>query len=203
VSPHVVSEVRPSPPPASAQPEFEELRIEAALDERRLRVMLSAAKYHAGRIAGTLRLDDAARDDAEQEILLTILERRHYFDPSRGAWTTFVNRIARQAAQSVADDLVVRRKAAGAPLDEPEAADAIAPDALTEHDIYFIVALERRLARLPEQLRVVALAGLYADGDLADAQRTLGLSTSEFYRRVQELRYRLVAFCFVDRRRLF
>jgi DNA-directed RNA polymerase specialized sigma24 family protein len=185
------------------QPEFEELRIEAALDERRLRVMLSASEYHAGRIARTLRLDDAAREDAEQEILLTLLERRHYFDPARGAWTTFVNRIARQAAQSVADNLVLRQKTAGSSLDESEAVDATAPDAVTEDDIYYIVALERCLARLPEQLRVLALAALYADGDLADAQRTLRLSTSEFYRRMQELRYRLVALSLVDRRKLF
>jgi hypothetical protein len=31
-----------------------------------------------------------------------------------------------------------------------------------------------------------------ADGDLADAQRRSGLSASEFYRRLREVRYRLI-----------
>lgn len=186
------------------QPEIEELAFEAAIDARALRVMLSAAQYHAGRIARTLNLDETARDDAEQEILLILLDRRHYYDPARGAWTTFVNRIARQAAQSVADDIVSRRKTGDISLDAPETIGfcETLPDtaSLSAEDIYYIVAFQRYLMRLPAELRVVALHSLYADGDLAEAQRTLGLSTSEFYRRIRELRYRLATLRFVTKR---
>jgi hypothetical protein len=55
---------------------------------------------------------------------------------------------------------------------------------------------------LPVELRLVAEAAIIADGDLADAQRTLGLSTSEFYRRLREIRYRMFTICLVDRRSL-
>jgi hypothetical protein len=55
---------------------------------------------------------------------------------------------------------------------------------------------------LAPELREVAEAAVFADGDLADAQRALGMSTSEFYRRLREIRYQLLAFGLVDRRRI-
>lgn len=189
------------------QPEVDAIVLEAPFEARALRVMLSAAKYHAGRIARTLNLDDVAREDAEQEILLIILDRRHYYDAARGAWTTFVNRVARQAAQSVADDIVSCRRTADISIDAPEgvAFRETLPDAapLRDDDIRYVVALQNYLARLPAELRTVALQSLYADGDLAEAQRALGISTSEFYRRVRELRYRLATLRFVRKRALF
>jgi DNA-directed RNA polymerase specialized sigma24 family protein len=185
------------------QPEVEEIAFEAVIDARALRVMLSAAQYHSGRIARTLNLDETARDDAEQEILLIILSRRHYYDPARGAWTTFVNRIARQAAQIVADDIAARRRT-DVSLDAPETSGICAElkdtASLTADEIYYVVALQRYLMRLPAELRVVALHSFYADGDLAEAQRELGLSTSEFYRRIRELRYRFATLRFVAKR---
>ena len=45
-------------------------------------------------------------------------------------------------------------------------------------------------------------AALEAAGELAEAQRALGLSTSEFYRRIREIRYRLFTIGLVDRRSL-
>lgn len=189
------------------QPDVEEIAFDEPIDARVLRVMLSAAEYHARRIARTLRLDDVAREDVEQEILLIILDRRHYYDPTRGAWTTFVNRVARQAAQSVADNIVASRRAADVCLDAPEGVALceilVDPASFTAESVYYVVALQNYFARLPAELRVVALESLYADGDLAEAQRALGLSTSEFYRRVRELRYRLATLRFVPKRALF
>ena len=189
------------------QPDIEEIAVEAQIDARDLRVMLSAADYHAGRIARTLNLDDVSREDAAQEILLIILDRRHYYDPARGAWTTFVNRVARQAAQSVADDIVSSRRMTDISLEAPEGVTLCEtlPDAtsLSADDIYYVIALQNYIARLPAELRIVALQSLQADGDLAEAQRALGLSSSEFYRRVRELRYRLTTLRFVRKRALF
>src|SRR4051794_14391493 len=83
---------------------------ERTLDRHELRILMAAAAYQARRVARTLKLPDAECEEAEHEILLALLERRRFFDPERGPWTPFVHRIARQAAQSVADDLVATRR---------------------------------------------------------------------------------------------
>ena len=171
-----------------------------AIDAMTLRTMMAAAAYQARRVARTLKLSPAEREDVEQEILLVLLERRRFFDPARGPWTPFAHRIARQAAQSVADALVAARKISAVSLDQPwdaaldrgRLADAIADDAVpSEPDILYNMLFMGFLATLPPDLRCAADAALAADGDLADAQRALGLSTSEFYRRLREVRYRL------------
>jgi DNA-directed RNA polymerase specialized sigma24 family protein len=173
-----------------------------AIDAMTLRTMMAAAAYQARRVARTLKLSPAEREDVEQEILLVLLERRRFFDPARGPWTPFAHRIARQAAQSVADALVAARKISAVSLDQPwdaaldrelgRLADAIADDAVPgEPDILYNMSFMGFLATLPPDLRCAADAALAADGDLADAQRALGLSTSEFYRRLREVRYRL------------
>ena len=173
-----------------------------AIDAMTLRTMMAAAAYQARRVARTLKLSPAEREDVEQEILLVLLERRRFFDPARGPWTPFAHRIARQAAQSVADALVAARKISAVSLDQSwdaaldrelgRLADAIADDAVPgEPDILYNMSFMGFLATLPPDLRCAADAALAADGDLADAQRALGLSTSEFYRRLREVRYRL------------
>jgi len=53
---------------------------------------------------------------------------------------------------------------------------------------------------LPVELRLVVGLAIGADGELADAQRASGLSTSEFYRRLREIRYRLMAAGLADLR---
>lgn len=174
------------------------------IDAMTLRTMMAAAAYQARRVARTLKLSQVDREDVEQEILLVLLERQRFFDPARGPWTPFAHRIARQAAQSVADALVVARKLAALSLDQPREpasdgelrmlADAIADSTVpTEADILGGLSFLSFLATLPPDLRCAADAALAADGDLADAQRTLGLSTTEFYRRLREVRYRLVS----------
>ena len=184
----------------------------APLDASMLRVLMAAAAYQARRVARTLKLSDVEREDAEQEILLALLERRRFFDPARGPWTPFVHRIARQAAQSVADSLVAARKLYTS-LEEPievspesettTLADALQdPTAPAEVDILDSVSLISFVATLPSELRMVAEVALEADGDLANAQRALGLSTSEFYRRLREIRYRVFTIGLVERRRL-
>lgn len=171
-----------------------------AADARMLRTMMAAAAYQARRVARTLKLSQVDREDVEQEILLVLLERRCFFDPARGPWTPFAHRIARQAAQSVADALVAARKLSAMSIDQSYATsdgemtmrDAIADDAAPgDGDILYSMSLMGFLAALPPDLRGAAHAALAADGDLADAQRALGLSTSEFYRRLREVRYRL------------
>src|SRR5207248_1803009 len=96
------------------------------LDGDMLRAMLGAAAYRARRVAKTLKLSPTECEDAEHEILLTLLERRRFFDPSRSQWAAFAFHVARQAAQFVADDLAQARRFDfnAVPLNEPSGSEA-------------------------------------------------------------------------------
>jgi DNA-directed RNA polymerase specialized sigma24 family protein len=171
-----------------------------------LSVMMAAAAFQARRVRRTLNLSFAEFEDVEQDILLALLERRRFFDPARGPWTPFAHRIARQAAQSLADAIVADRKLYPLSLDHPAndaatfvetRADDASPSETAILDALSWLSIVRTL---PLEFRLVAEAALAADGDLADAQRGVGLSTSEFYRRLREIRYRLFTIGLVNRR---
>ena len=172
---------------------------------------MAAAAYHARKVARTMRLSDVDREDVEQDILLVLLERRRFFDPARGAWSSFADRVARQAAQGVADEIGAERRIRGGSLDQPagsgrittlgellEAEQWIGPD--VERELQLPLVLADFVAGLPDELALVARLSLLEDGDLAAAQRGSGLSTSEFYRRLREVRYRLVCLGLVRHR---
>lgn len=182
-----------------------------AIDARTLRIMMASAAYHARKVARTMRLSKADREDVEQEILLVLLERRRFFDAARGAWSSFADRVARQAAQGVADQIGAERRIHSNSLDRPagnektitlgevmEARQRIGPD--VERELQLPLVLADFVAELPDQLALVARLSLLEDGDLAQAQRRSGLSTSEFYRRLREIRYRLICLGIVQRR---
>lgn len=185
---------------------------EIKLDTSMLRAMRAAAVFQARRIGRTLKLSIEEREDVEHEILLVLLERRRFFDPERGPWVPFTHQIARQAAQSAADSLAAARRhhiptGTAIPADDhagPEDVLASIADhrAPTEASILDALTIVAFVTRLPSELRLVAEAALEADGELAEAQRATGLSTSEFYRRIRELRYRMVMIGLVDRRAL-
>ena len=84
--------------------------------------------------------------------------------------------------------------------DSTDIAGSIADDrAPTEAGILDAISVVAFVGDLPQELRLVAEAALEADGELAEAQRATGLSTSEFYRRMREIRYRMVMIGLVDR----
>lgn len=194
--------------PESVDPVQPEVSITA--DPRMLRIMMAAAAYHARKVARTMRLSDVDREDVEQDILLVLLERRRFFDPARGAWSSFADRVARQAAQGVADDIGAERRVRGGSLDQPAGNDGSATlgelmedhlrDPDSEQALQLSLALAGFVAGLPDELALVARLTLLEDGDLAEAQRRSGLSTSEFYRRLREVRYRLVCLDIVRHR---
>lgn len=179
-------------------------------DPRMLRVMMAAAAYHARKVARTMRLSDVDREDVEQDILLVLLERRRFFDPARGAWSSFADRVARQAAQGVADEIGAERRIRGGSLDQPAGDDGSTTlgDLIEDHlqgpdpeqVLQFSLTLAKFVPELPDELALVARLSLLEDGDLAEAQRRSGLSTSEFYRRLREVRYRLVCLGIVRHR---
>jgi DNA-directed RNA polymerase specialized sigma24 family protein len=174
-----------------------------SLDHRALHTMMAVAAYHARRVARTMRLSSAEREDAEQGILVTLLERRRYFDPARGPWLPFADRVARQAVQTIADALGAERQLRGPSLDQPVGkegnartfADVLANrivDSDAEAQFEIARALAQFIGKLPTELRAVAVHVFAEEGELGDAQRRSGLSSSEFYRRLRELRFRLV-----------
>jgi DNA-directed RNA polymerase specialized sigma24 family protein len=196
---------------AASEPVFPLQTEESSIaDPRILRVMMAAAAYHARKVARTMRLSDVDREDVEQDILLVLLERRRFFNPARGAWSSFADRVARQAAQGVADEIGAERRIRGGSLDQAAGSDGSTtlgeliedhlqgPDA--EQALQLSLALARFVGELPDELALVARLSLLEDGDLAEAQRRSGLSTSEFYRRLREVRYRMVCLGIVQLR---
>jgi hypothetical protein len=185
------------------------LKLQASnreLDARDLGVMRATASAHARKLSRSFRLSLDEQNDVEQDILVTLLERWHYFDDARGSNIAFAIRIARQALHAIAGRIIANREIAALDIDfaqdvddpsgEVEAltiADTLPDDAApTEAMILDACALGRFLEGLPQDYALVAQAIREQDGDLAEAQRLSALSTTEFYRRLRELRYRLV-----------
>jgi hypothetical protein len=172
---------------------------DSAIDERQLRVMMAAAAYHARRVARTMRLGEAEREDAEQDIVLALLERRRFFDPSRGAWSSFADRVARQAAQGVADEIGADRRVCAASLDEVSGDEqtsavraAMAAQFVSAPNLDLPLSIAQFVNALPGELAHVARLVLLAEGEIAEAQRRSGLANSEFFRRLREIRVQLV-----------
>jgi DNA-directed RNA polymerase specialized sigma24 family protein len=172
---------------------------------RDLDVMMATAAAYARKLARSLKLSLAEREDAEQDILLMLLERWHYFDGSRGSNIGFAIRIARQATQVIADRISSGWRTDLVSLDEPAAwqhwgtddaswiseqvGDESVPD---EAALVGGLSFRAFSAELPEELAIVVDAIFAADGDIPEACRLSSLSSSEFHRRMRELRYRLV-----------
>lgn len=178
------------------------LDVDMNVDPAMIRIMVSAAAYQSRRLARSLKLQGADREDVEQEVLLILVERHRYFDASRGPWTPFVHRIANQAVQQIADRLMRDRRLYGweAPApdrdDENDNTDPLDrvgdPAALTTEDLCYCAAVVRFARTLPDDLVPVLEAALGGDGSFGDVQRESGLTSSEFHRRLRELRYRMV-----------
>jgi DNA-directed RNA polymerase specialized sigma24 family protein len=172
---------------------------DSAIDDRQLRVMTAAAAYHARRVARTMGLGAAEREDVEQDIVVALLERRRFFDPSRGAWSSFADRVARQAAQGVADEIGADRRVHAASLDAltndeqtPALRDAMEAQFVSATDFDLPLSVARFVNGLSPELAHVARLVLLAEGEIAEAQRRSGLANSEFFRRLREIRVQLV-----------
>lgn len=168
-----------------------------SFDSEMLKAALKIAGYHARRLARRLGLSAVNHADIEQEILSVICERQRYFDPARGAWSTFANRVARQALPAIADKLVVHPRSVA--VDLLEAEHVPSPDRMIHDGIVVALDLERFLSTLPEDLALVARLALAEEGDLGSALRRSGLSSSEFSRRLNEVRMRLISIGIVVR----
>lgn len=187
------------------------------ISPRDLDVIMSTAAAYSRKLSRSLKLSRTEEEDAEQDILVVLLERWRYFDGSRGSNIGFAIRIARQATHVIAGRVVADRgidtvgydylqsdEDTASTIEALSLAEILADEAApTEMMIVDALALSRFLALQPEDHALVARAIREEDGDLAEAQRLSELSTSEFYRRLRELRYRLVCLELAPRDWLF
>ena len=181
------------------------------ISRRDLDVMMTTAAAQSRRLARSLRLSTAEQEDVEQDILVMLIERWRYFDDSRGSNVAFAIRIGRQAAQVIADRIVsgwdletVSLDATLDPTDDSSGlnlAETLADDTVpSEAALVEAIALKDVLDRMPADYGLVAQSIRETDGDVGEAQRLSQLSSSEFHRRLRELRYRLVSVELAPRR---
>jgi DNA-directed RNA polymerase specialized sigma24 family protein len=161
--------------------------------------MMGAAAYHARRVARTMRLGDAERQDVEQDIVLALLERRRFFNASRGAWSSFADRVARQVAKDLADEIGVDRRHCAGSLDgHPDDTEttavraAVTAQLVSMPDLDLPLSVVQFVDGLPPDLAYVAKLVLLEEGEIIQARRRSGLANSEFFRRLREIRVRLV-----------
>ena len=74
----------------------------AKWDRAHLIPALATAARYARFGARRMSLPRADREDLQQDILVTLLERSGRFDPDRGSWSTFVTLLARRAVMDAA-----------------------------------------------------------------------------------------------------
>lgn len=180
--------------------------VRSPISRRDLDVMMATAAAHSRKLGRSLKLSRAEQDDVEQDILVALLERWHYFDDRRGSNIGFAIRLARQAVQSMADRIAAGWQTELISLEEAAprqewgtddaswiselVGDEAVPD---ETGLLGALSLRNFNATLPDELALVVNAVIEADGCLPEAQKISSLSASEFHRRLRELRYRLVS----------
>lgn len=171
---------------------FEGSRTPQCWDPGQLRIALATAHHHAQGGGRRLHLSSADRDDLRQDILLALLQRCAHFDPTKGAWSTFVAVIARHAVADRARNERNGPSLTFVPLDVddfPAGSSATQQDAV---DPTLPLDIERVVEELPAEPRAL-LQLIRQTRDVADAQRASPQSCASFYRGVSELRFWLLA----------
>jgi len=173
------------------------------------------AQREARRVCRIARLPNHEADDIRQDMLLDLLPRLSAFDPARGSLGAFASVCFRHRGSRLAEQRTRERRARHeADLDQPacvpncDAADE--PLRLGEtipeaegylawcgHDTDAIGAVDRRLdlARACSVIdpRDYALCAALAAGSAHEVARRSAMSRSTVYRRVHEIRMRLLA----------
>ncbi|MDK9720420.1 MAG: hypothetical protein OEL53_04465 [Rhodospirillales bacterium] len=162
----------------------------------------------ARRLRRTLGLSPDDTADLRQELLLDVIARLRSFDPARGSLGAFVGTVMAHRASRLAAQIRNERRHSGGSLDEPLAgADGgCRVDLVGEEDrlatlygqptnafaaIERRIEIERGLGCLDRKDRVLCAALSHATPDqLAIAGRGV---RSSLYRRVREIRFRLMA----------
>ncbi len=167
------------------------------LDPERIALVSATAGIYAARLNRAHRHGACDRDDFRQEMVLSVLERSRRFDAGRAGWSTFVHLVMGHAAGDLARSL--RARPITVSLETLAGEGCTLGETLSDRDGWYpsdpfsaieqARALESALASLPANLR--HLCALFARFGIGEALDRSGLSRAEFYRRRQELRFRL------------
>lgn len=156
-------------------------------DRQHLAAALTTAARYARSGARRLALSQPDREDLQQDILLTLLERSARFDPDRGSWEGFVTLVSRRA---LIDRIRAERsKVQHAPVAVDPDGFALGASAtqLDSDDPEIGMDLARVTGDLPERARHL-LHLLHAAGDIRSAQQHLPQSRASFFRSLRDLR---------------
>ena len=155
----------------------------AIWDREQLLPALATAARYARFGARRLSLSRTDREDLQQDILVTLLERGGRFDPERGSWGTFVTLLARRA-------VIDRGRRPAQPellsLDTPEGqrlAQVLPASDDQRHTVEFGIAFDA----LPDEPRAL-LSDIIRHTDLLAARNSGDVSPATFYRKLGELR---------------
>ena len=183
------------------------------VDQKYLNSAFQAAATRTYRLAAKYGLSSAEREDIEQEILLSLLERYPYYDSAKSSVNTFTGMVSEHRALELLDALMKQRNrmtvldvedAANDPEfdrdeDTSDLSERIAPlwsndhdlfsDSDTLHDIH--VALDCMSQSQADLFKLID-----THHDLPSAAKVSGMTTATFYRRVEELRMHLRMFGF-------
>ena len=162
-----------------------------ALDARVCKNIRATAR----RLSRSCTIPGMGVDDIAQDLFLDIWRRRHAFDPTKGSFPTFADRvIANRVATLTSPTMRQRAERALVWLDEPisgDDADTLAatvadPAAPTEHDLAMLLDVRRFVARLSPALR--QCCEILLAPKLCDAAAEVGLHRSSVYENIQRLR---------------
>jgi len=150
--------------------------------EQTLSVAERIAAVRAATIARLHGLPRDERRDLEQEALLHLWRMVPFFDPRRGSWPTFAERIIANRLQSLmrSQHALCRARRKEQPHDEPVSA-MVAPN----DRIDLRLDVRRVLVGVSQLDRVVALSLMYQS--VAEASRSLGISRATTYRSIGRL----------------
>lgn len=169
----------------------------------------NAAAVRARRLAVRLCLSADEREDIQQDLVVTLLERAERFDSSRGSAGTFTGVVSEHRATELMDRLIKDRMRLtfgwGAPeSNDPDfhpghvdPLDNMIPMWADDRDLFSdsdtLHDLERAVAYMNDDQR--QLFGLLSEHqDRTSAAKASALPSATFYRRVAELRMHLRMF---------
>lgn len=170
-----------------------------------------SVKAHARRIFFSRRVPHASQADIEQELYAAFYERQNKYDSSRSSFRTFVERIVRNCAETLAENAQAEKRGrnydtlhfSDIPVETEDGECLDAEDTIgwyrqrnglipeVEEQAMLVVDTRRAVFALPPHLRDTCLSILA--GRVSDAAVTTGVSRWTVHHRIAAIKKRFVA----------
>jgi DNA-directed RNA polymerase specialized sigma24 family protein len=169
---------------------------------------MNAAATRTYRMAVSVGLSAADREDLQQELMLDLLEHEKRFDPTKGSAGTFTGVVSKNRSIELLDQLMKDRKRLAffgqdaandeSMGDDPDPYDSnVVPMWADDRDLFADSMALRDLETAMDFMndeQIVLFDILKANDDLPSACKSSGMSSATFYRRVQDLQMHLRMF---------